>query len=356
MALVSTLLIGGAVWAWGLAHGGNRAARGMGGWLVWTLLFAFVAALVAAWARRNARPPTSRGAGIARALRDTVLIALAAALALGVGIPLTGAGDLGIDEDALVVLFAVALIVPGLGLVALAPWIRPRTVIPLGGGPRVVSAGAVVRALAPMLLPALVLFTLLRLPVAPEWQGRITGRGLAGIAFLQLETLAWPAAIMVAWAIDVVDGSRSRRWHRTLAALAAAALIACAIVPPRIDAASTYALGPALTEGALEPSLGPLLRATALMLLGCAELSSQWLLKVRRWGVAPGRGALIALFVVPVPMLALGVMIGPQAVPLAAVLGCGVAWATARPMGRPAAPADASAVDVPGDRGVRTTA
>lgn len=331
MALISTLTLGGMVWCWGLSQGANRAARGLGAWVAWAILFVFVAALVAARARRAAGPRCDQGIRVWWAVRDTGLLSFVAVLVLVFIMPAV-AGDFGVNNWGAAVVIGFGLIPWGVALAALAPTLQRRLVRDPLPGSETPSATAAVLALLPMLLPAVVLFAQLHLPVAPAWAGRLAGRGFAGITFLQLETISWPAALLVAWALDLMDGSRSRPVHRRVAVLAVVALLLCLVAPPVVDGASVYSLGrpQPSQEGAAPLSFTPLLRSVAAMLAACTALSVDWLLRTRRVDWRPASWSLVLLLGLPPPLFLFAGSLAPAAIPLAAVAGCAAAFLATR--------------------------
>ncbi|MCB9896781.1 MAG: hypothetical protein H6825_02130 [Planctomycetes bacterium] len=288
-ALVHTLVVGGLVWGLGLGTNSGRVARGEAAAYVWTVLFAYVATLVALAARRHrslghplhatAAERVRRGA---RLVREIAFPSLGAVLLLAIGIPALGAGDFGIDQDP--ALTIGVLVMPWLLPLVAAPFVigafsvRVRTLLRVPPPPDVVppSPRAYVLALLPMLLPAVALAWLYHAPVPDELVGRVEGKGLAGILFLQLETLALPAALVVACALDASDGSRARfPYPAYVVGISLFSLAVASLVPVVVGAGSTLAHTVVVDgESRVEPlEVDFILRGAAAMLLACSLAS-----------------------------------------------------------------------------------
>lgn len=326
MALISTAILGGLVWLWGLSEGDHRAARGNGAWVAWLILFVFVAAVVGAWVRRVQRSSGDEGRTIWRGVRDNALLSIVAAV-VAIFAMSEASGDFGVEESA-AVLLAMALIPAGVVLTVLAPTLFPSATSVSSPRTPALSPVATVLALSPMLLPAAVLFAQTHLPVSAAWDGRISGLGLAGITFLHLETVTWPGTLLVAVALDRVVSGRMGSVQLTVAALSLLALLLCVAVPPIFEDDSVFSLGrPSPAQAMGEPlSFTPLLRTASAMLLACSALTVSWLLRTRRAAGSPPLVAFALLFGLPLILFGVAAESPPEDIPMAGVLGCVAAF------------------------------
>ncbi len=327
MALLVTLVFGTPFVLYGLEQNTGRAARGLAGAAVWALFWVVGAGLIGL-SRTYA---SERRRGEAR-VSVRFMVALGSFLGvMGVVLATTvyvlRAGDFGMNPTGFIAARSLLLAAVGVPLAPLLlAWSGRRR--PTHAPP----VREVLRACAPFLLPALALQLARVLPVSAPLEGRIAGPGISGLLFLQLETAAFPALLLVVWAIDRADGSAGPRAGRVLAVVCAAVLAASSIVPVLVEPEAAFSGTVLLRGGERVPvplDLDALARATSLMLLACSLVCVQQLARVRR-GSAPLAGwRLPALFVLPVAVsVPLATIVGPTTAPLAVALACLLVAAT----------------------------
>lgn len=298
--LPHTLVAGGLLWLYGLSVNAGRAARGNAAVFVWIVLWAFVTALVVLTARRRQlelRRGPDRPASPARRLvplRDVALTVAVAAFALLVGVDEL-AGDFGLHHRgryAALTLCALPFMASPLIMAPLAAWLRrtlrttPRPEVTLP------SPGAYVLALLPMLAPAALLAWLFLAPVPAHLADVIAGNGLAGIGFLQLETLALPAALIVACGLDTTDGSRGRwPYAAWVVGVSVVALVLTAALPVAVEPEGMHSPVRLRDDWRVPDELPPLglLRGTSVLMLVCSLASGAIL-----WGMGRRRVAAAA--------------------------------------------------------------
>ncbi len=325
MTLFVTLFAGLPFVLLGLLMNHGRAARGLAGAEVWVQLWVLGAALLVT-CRRHARGVRSGTPGdpwrfrlaLARVLGVWTVACIATVSArrsydFGLG----GATPLGLG-----------LVVAGVFL-AVAPRLARRQAARTGGDTRRASPpdAALLRACTPMLLPAVALLVLRSVPPAERFGGLLSPPSLSGILVLQLETVAFPALLLVSWALDRTDGSRGSSAARGLAFTCVAFLVVTSVVPVFLQPESSWttrAPAPGGTGLLVHRfDLDGLTRSTSIMLLACSGLTIDQLARVRR-GCAPigwrGSLALAALSAGPGALLAL--RMGPSAAPLAVTAAC----------------------------------
>jgi hypothetical protein len=228
LAQLFTATIGVVLWWMATSIVDSRVAMGRGWPFVHLAVWSFVIALVVTAQRAGARtsspaPEPSLGRQARAAGADVLrvgVIAAAVVFPLGVAFGFARVGD----GPASVWLVAAWLTIVSAPLVFAtmlgSRWLRARRRAPAIERPEPHGVAAMATAMAPLLMLPVVLWVLRYVDAPEPWSACTEGVGRSGmLAYAQLAGLL-PAALMVAWGLDRLDGSRGAWPGRVLLAAA----------------------------------------------------------------------------------------------------------------------------------------
>lgn len=321
MAVAFTLVFGAPLFWFALETNGGRAARGLAGAEAW--LLAWLLAVAGAAITMHFRRLHGQGRDV---FGGAHALAFGSLFVVWTGVTATvvsaRAGDFGIRSGALV----IAALVTGLAAIAVVAVRASRPLVPLP----ITPTPTLVSATLPWLLPIVALAGIRALPEAPQWSGAISGLGMSGILFLQIETVAWPAVVVVAWGWDALHGHGRDPLLRAALGVAVFALVATTIVPVCVepeDSLTVARVGPDGERATVLADFDALIRATSAMLLLCAGLCAWLLRRVGEGGRALDALEVAVLAVVGVVGTVVGVpRVGPEAAPLAVAAAAALTW------------------------------
>lgn len=216
MAQFLTATIGVVLWWLATSTVDSRVAMGRGWPFVHLAVWSFVIALVVTAQRAGARTSSPEGApSLGRLAReagtDVLRVGLAAAAVaflLGMAFGFASVGD-GPSSVWLVAGWLTIVSAPLVFVTMLVgKWLRSRRRGPATEEREPLDVPAVASAMAPLLILPVVLWVLRHVEVPEPWSSCTEGMGRSGmLAYAQLAGLL-PAALIVAWGLDRLDGSR----------------------------------------------------------------------------------------------------------------------------------------------------
>jgi hypothetical protein len=235
-----TATIGAVLWWMATSIVDSRVAMGRGWPFVHLAVWSFVIALVVTAQRAGARTASPEHAPSLRrqareAGADVLRMGLAAAVVaflLGVAFGFARVGDgpssVWLASAWLTIVSAPLVFATMLG----SRWLRARRRGPTTERAEPLGVAALASAMAPLLMLSVVLWVLRHVEAPEAWSSYTEGMGRSGmLAYVQLAGLL-PAALMVAWGLDRLDGSRGARPGRVLLAAAGLGFVGLALWLP----------------------------------------------------------------------------------------------------------------------------